>query len=123
MSTEAHPAEGDYSETEKYQTSQFDLCKWYKTHRDTVVAWLKEYSPASAHVVVKGFQMHVSSSSEETLKPQSEEEAQVKKSFAADVSGDQGSSRMIFPGNISLGWNGICILGCTSMGISQTDPE
>lgn len=44
----------------------------------------------------KGVQMHVNSSSEETWKPQSEEEAQAKKSFSVDISARSRFIKNIF---------------------------
>ena len=36
-------AKQDYEETGKAKTSRFDLCMWYKHHKDTVAPWLKDY--------------------------------------------------------------------------------
>lgn len=33
----------DYEETGKCKTSQFDLYKWYKIHKDVVAPWFSEY--------------------------------------------------------------------------------
>lgn len=36
-------AKNDYVDTGKAKTTQFDLYKWYKEHKDTVAPWLSEY--------------------------------------------------------------------------------
>ena len=96
-------AKQDYKETGKSKTSQFDLYKWYKTHKDTEADWLKEYPQVLTRTGLKdlsvvysrffkktyNFSPSKKKGKEKNLRglPKFKKKGKAKKTFAVDVSG------------------------------------
>ena len=81
-------AKNDYVDTGKAKTTQFDLHKWYKEHKDAVAPWLSEYPVRCTRTGLKD----LSDAYKQFFKRQRsflrfKKKGKATKSFAVDVSG------------------------------------
>lgn len=78
----------DYKETGKSKNTQFDLCKWYKQHKDTGAPWLKEYPVVLTRTGLKDLAQAYKEFFKQTRGfPRFKKKGKAKKTFAVEIAG------------------------------------